>query len=137
MVFNHGNHGNVKTYVRKDPPYAWKDVTEEAKHDAMAQLSYTQNQETEPYWNMGLNVTESKDDCPNWVARWLLYHQFQNVSQTTEERRKFATHDDQPGICDDAWSLLTLKHQREGVFSYNVKFESADVWQHMTSENLP
>jgi hypothetical protein len=113
MMFN---RNNVKKYVIKDPPYAWKDISEEAKQEAMMKLSFGGNFETQPYWNMGWQTDEPGADCPNWVARWLLYHQFQIGYQGTEEWKKFVTRDDQLGIFNETWNIMTVEHKRRSSF---------------------
>lgn len=134
MMFN---QTNVKKYVIKDPPYAWKDISEEAKHEAMMRLSFAENSETQPYWNMGWQTDEPGEDCPNWIAQWFLYHQFQIGYQGMKERRRFLTRDDELGTCNKTWSTLTVGHQRRTHLYCNLTLFVLIRLQPMTSNNLP
>jgi len=45
---------------------------EMAKDDAMRDIARSGNAYTRYYWNLAVETT----DCPNWIARWFLYHKF-------------------------------------------------------------
>lgn len=47
-------------------------MVEKSKDDAMVQLARNGSAETAPYWQMA----EESDTCPNWIAKWFLYHKF-------------------------------------------------------------
>lgn len=56
------------------PPYDWSDITEKAKYEAMEKLAKSGDAQTSNYWNIAASSTS--DNCPNWIARWFLYHKF-------------------------------------------------------------
>jgi hypothetical protein len=132
MMFN---RANVNRHVIKDPPYAWKDISEEAKREATMRLGSGENLETQPYWNMGWQTDPREADCQNWIARWFLYRQFQTGYQGTEERKKFVTRDDQLGICNKTWSTLTVGHKRTSHTSLTMTWMMLTCLQLKTSNN--
>ncbi|KAH6673118.1 hypothetical protein B0J14DRAFT_461238, partial [Halenospora varia] len=64
-------HLRDKTSRRK-PPYDWSDIVEKSKDEAMRRIAESGDEYTTYYWKLG----EPAGDCPNWVARWFLYHKF-------------------------------------------------------------
>lgn len=62
----------MKKNSKHEAPYDWSDITEKAKDDAMLRLARSGNVYTSCYWVLAA----PKDGCPNWIARWFLYHVF-------------------------------------------------------------
>ncbi|RDL41136.1 uncharacterized protein BP5553_01115 [Venustampulla echinocandica] len=62
---------HLKHNGKQQPPYDWSDINEKAKDEAMIHLSRSGNAHTSYYWNLA-----APGDCPNWIARWFLYHKF-------------------------------------------------------------
>lgn len=58
--------------LNKHPPYDYSDIVEKSKDEAMRQIARGGDEHTSYYWSL---ATET-DDCPNWIARWFLYHKF-------------------------------------------------------------
>lgn len=65
---------HLKSNCTRDPPYDWSDITELSKEQAMIRLAQSGDAHTSAYWAMGNERTA--DGCPNWIARWFLYHKF-------------------------------------------------------------
>jgi hypothetical protein len=65
---------HLKKNLKRKPPYEWSDVTEKSKSDAMIILARSDDARTAPYWQLANE--SSSDGCPNWIARWFLYHKF-------------------------------------------------------------
>ncbi|TVY94367.1 hypothetical protein LAWI1_G000606, partial [Lachnellula willkommii] len=64
---------HFKENCRRKPPYDWGDINEKSKDEAMKLISKSGDAQTSYYWNL---VGPSPDECPNWIARWFLYHKF-------------------------------------------------------------
>jgi hypothetical protein len=45
---------------------------EKSKDEAMKTIAHSGTAHTSYYWNLA----SPTDDCPNWIARWFLYHKF-------------------------------------------------------------
>jgi len=65
---------HLKSNCKRNPPYDWSDITENAKFDAITKLCTSDDAHTSQYW--GLAEASRSDNCPNWIARWFLYHKF-------------------------------------------------------------
>ncbi|KAL3426685.1 hypothetical protein PVAG01_00194 [Phlyctema vagabunda] len=63
---------HLKKNCKRKPPYDWSDIVEKSKDDAMIRITQTTDQHTSYYWNLAVPT----EDCPNWIARWFLYHKF-------------------------------------------------------------
>lgn len=63
---------HLKKNCKRKPPYDWSDIQEKAKDDAMGHIARIGNEYTSYYWNLATPTP----DCPNWIARWFLYHKF-------------------------------------------------------------
>ncbi|TVY15839.1 hypothetical protein LARI1_G005768 [Lachnellula arida] len=58
---------------RRKPPYDWSDINEKSKDEAMKLISKSGDAQTSYYWYL---AGPSPDECPNWIAKWFLYHKF-------------------------------------------------------------
>jgi hypothetical protein len=81
---------HLKSNCKRKPPYDWSDIRESSKDDAMREIAQGGDQYTGYYWRLALPT----EDCPNWIARWFLYHKFRyrdgrnrTHQKTSEERR--------------------------------------------------
>jgi len=63
---------HLKKNCKRKPPYDWSDIQEKAKDDAMVRIAQGQSDHTRFYWQQATPTS----DCPNWIARWFLYHKF-------------------------------------------------------------
>jgi len=63
---------HLKNNCKRRPPYDWSDIVEKSKDDAMRLIAAGGTPHTSYYWNLAAET----DDCPNWIARWFLYHKF-------------------------------------------------------------
>lgn len=63
---------HLKTNCKRKPPYDWSDIQEKSKDEAMKAISRGGDMYTDYYWRLAAET----DDCPNWIARWFLYHKF-------------------------------------------------------------
>ncbi|RDW88433.1 hypothetical protein BP6252_00465 [Coleophoma cylindrospora] len=65
-----------KRHLKKDrerhSPYEWSDIVEKSKDEAMLRIVQSGTAITSYYWNLATPTEE----CPNWIARWFLYHKF-------------------------------------------------------------
>ena len=52
--------------------YKWDEFDENLKNQAMELLCKGDTVRTSDYWNLARPTSE----CPNWIARWFLYHAF-------------------------------------------------------------
>ncbi|KAH8600908.1 hypothetical protein B0O99DRAFT_681765 [Bisporella sp. PMI_857] len=66
------NKHNLKKNCKRKPPYDWSDIVEKAKDRAMEAIAQNGDTYTTYYWNLAVPT----EDCPNWIARWFLYHKF-------------------------------------------------------------
>ncbi|KAH8591580.1 hypothetical protein B0O99DRAFT_266889 [Bisporella sp. PMI_857] len=66
------NKSHLKENGKRHPPYDWSDFAERPKDEAMYYISQSSNPETAYYWNLAVPT----ENCPNWIARWFLYHKF-------------------------------------------------------------
>jgi hypothetical protein len=64
---------HLKKNCKRKPPYDWSDINEKSKDDAMSRIARGGDQYTSYYWNL---APYGAGDCPNWIARWFLYHKF-------------------------------------------------------------
>ncbi|ESZ98123.1 hypothetical protein SBOR_1502 [Sclerotinia borealis F-4128] len=64
--------GHLKKNCKGKPPYDWSDIVERSKDEAMKLIAQGGTDETVYYWNLA----RPTPDCPNWIARWFLYHKF-------------------------------------------------------------
>ncbi|TAQ84454.1 hypothetical protein B7494_g7221 [Chlorociboria aeruginascens] len=68
------NKRHLKKNCKRKAPYDWSDIVEKSKDEAMATIARSaQSEHTAYYWDL---AGPSTDDCPNWIARWFLYHKF-------------------------------------------------------------
>jgi hypothetical protein len=65
---------HLKKNCKRKPPYDWSDIVENSKDEAMRRIAQSGNEHTSHYWNLGKQ--DSSESCPNWIARWFLYHKF-------------------------------------------------------------
>ncbi|KAM0125972.1 hypothetical protein ACHAO1_010337 [Botrytis cinerea] len=63
---NNLKHGGEKVF------YKWDEFDENSKNQAMELLCKGGTDQTSDYWNLARPTSE----CPNWIARWFLYHAF-------------------------------------------------------------
>lgn len=66
------NKSNLKKNCKRKPPYDWSDIVEKAKDRAMEEINRGGDSITSYYWGLAVPT----EDCPNWIARWFLYHKF-------------------------------------------------------------
>ncbi|TVY27206.1 hypothetical protein LHYA1_G004665 [Lachnellula hyalina] len=64
---------HLKENCKRIPPYDWSDINEKSKDEAMKLIAKSGDAQTSYYWNL---AGSSPDECPNWIARWFLYHKF-------------------------------------------------------------
>lgn len=81
------DHRHLKKNGRRNPPYDFNDFTERSKDDAMDRTAQSGDAQTSYYWNL---ATPGAGDCPNWIARWFLYHKF----RYRDGRKKNSKDDD-------------------------------------------
>jgi hypothetical protein len=67
------NKHHLKNNCQRRPPYDWSDIVENSKDEAMRRIAGSGDEHTSYYWR--LSGPETKE-CPNWIARWFLYHKF-------------------------------------------------------------
>lgn len=75
---------NLKEYVKKASPYSWNDISDNAKHEAIIQLSSSGSTQTQPFWDRGLPDTER--DMPNLLAGWFLFRRFRLAGMHKQKR---------------------------------------------------
>ncbi|TGO67464.1 hypothetical protein BOTNAR_0041g00010 [Botryotinia narcissicola] len=63
---------HLKKNCKGKPPYDWSDIVEISKDEAMKLIVQNGTDQTAYYWNLAKPTV----DCPNWIARWFLYHKF-------------------------------------------------------------
>ncbi|KAK6613356.1 hypothetical protein H4I95_01700 [Botrytis cinerea] len=63
---------HLKQNCKGQPPYDWSDIVERSKDEAMKLIVQNGTDQTAYYWNLARPTV----DCPNWIARWFLYHKF-------------------------------------------------------------
>jgi hypothetical protein len=63
---------HLKKNCKRKPPYDWSDIVEKSKDEAMARIAQSDDPHTSYYWKLATPT----EDCPNWIARWFLYHKF-------------------------------------------------------------
>jgi len=63
---------HLKENCKRKPPFDWSDIKEGSKDEAMRRIAQSGNPHTQWYWDLAT----ATDDCPNWIARWFLYHKF-------------------------------------------------------------
>jgi hypothetical protein len=63
---------HLKENCKRRPPYDWSDIKENSKDEAMSRIAQSGNPHTQWYWDLAVKTP----DCPNWIARWFLYHKF-------------------------------------------------------------
>ncbi|KAF7938893.1 uncharacterized protein EAE98_001230 [Botrytis deweyae] len=63
---------HLKGNCKGKPPYDWSDIVERSKDEAMKLIVQNGTDQTAYYWNLA----KPTPDCPNWIARWFLYHKF-------------------------------------------------------------
>ncbi|KAF7960787.1 hypothetical protein EAE96_000460 [Botrytis aclada] len=63
---------HLKKNCKGRPPYDWSDIVENSKDEAMKLIVQNGTDQTAYYWNLAKPTL----DCPNWIARWFLYHKF-------------------------------------------------------------
>ncbi|RDW68266.1 hypothetical protein BP5796_08923 [Coleophoma crateriformis] len=63
---------HLKKHCKRIPPYDWCDILEKSKDEAIERIAKGGDSHTSYYWRLAA----STEDCPNWIARWFLYHKF-------------------------------------------------------------
>lgn len=71
-------------------------MQEKSKDDAMVRIAQGESDHTRYYWNQATPTS----DCPNWIARWFLYHKFRYrdgrnrnaVSKASDDRSSHHHH---------------------------------------------
>ncbi|KAI9648257.1 hypothetical protein NHQ30_002889 [Ciborinia camelliae] len=63
---------HLKKNCKGKPPYDWSDIVERSKDEAMKLIVENGTDQTAYYWSLA----KPTPDCPNWIARWFLYHKF-------------------------------------------------------------
>ncbi|KAF7863990.1 hypothetical protein EAF04_006955 [Stromatinia cepivora] len=63
---------HLKNNCKGKPPYDWSDIVERSKDEAMRLIVQNGTDQTAYYWSLARPTS----DCPNWIARWFLYHKF-------------------------------------------------------------
>ncbi|TEY85217.1 hypothetical protein BOTCAL_0015g00040 [Botryotinia calthae] len=63
---------HLKQNCKGQPPYDWSDIVERSKDEAMKLIVQNGTDQTTYYWNLAKPTL----GCPNWIARWFLYHKF-------------------------------------------------------------
>ncbi|KAH8819940.1 hypothetical protein F5884DRAFT_661813 [Xylogone sp. PMI_703] len=82
---------HLKKNCKRKPPYDWNDIAEKSKDEAIIRIAQGGNEYTSYYWNLATPTP----DCPNWIARWFLYHKFRyrdgrnkGKSERNKEKKK-------------------------------------------------
>jgi len=63
---------HLKKNCKRKPPYDWSDIVERSKDEAMKAIASHGDADTTFFWNLA----QPTEECPNWIARWFLYHKF-------------------------------------------------------------
>jgi len=84
------NKSNLKRNCKRKPPYDWSDIVEKAKDRAMEEIARGGDSVTSYYWSLAVPT----EDCPNWIARWFLYHKFRyRDGRNRNPTKGSSTHD--------------------------------------------
>lgn len=75
---------HLKKNCRRDPPYDWNDITEKSKYEAMLILSHSGDDHTSSFWDRA--DESNSESCPNWIAKWFLYHKFRYRDRRNRNR---------------------------------------------------
>ena len=75
-------------------PYAWSDFTEKSKDQAIQSLAMSGDTRTSHYWCLALPTNK----CPNWIARWFLYHKFRHRRSLAKSRDNNASKEEQHNL---------------------------------------
>jgi len=80
---------HLKDHCTRVPPYDWNDFKEQWKDEAVNRIARGGDQYTNYYWSLA----SQQDNCPNWIARWFLYHKFRyNDSRSRRHRERHSKH---------------------------------------------
>merc|ERR1711939_1193656 len=80
---------HLKDHCTRMPPYDWNDFKEQWKDEAANRIARGGDQYTSCYWNLA----SQQDSCPNWIARWFLYHKFRhNDGRSRRHRMRYRKH---------------------------------------------
>lgn len=83
---------HLKDNCTREPPYDWNDFKEQWKDDAANRIARGGDQFTSWYWGLA----SQQDSCPNWIARWFLYHKFRhNDGRSGTPRKSHGKHTSQ------------------------------------------
>ncbi|KAG9239510.1 hypothetical protein BJ875DRAFT_351819, partial [Amylocarpus encephaloides] len=63
---------HLKDNCSRKPPYDWSDIRDKSKDEAYIRIAQSGDATTSHYWALAQPTSE----CPNWIARWFLYHKF-------------------------------------------------------------
>ncbi|KAF8856721.1 hypothetical protein BDZ45DRAFT_705581 [Acephala macrosclerotiorum] len=90
---------HLKANCKRTPPYDWSDIQEKSKDDAMTAIAKGGDQYTSYYWRL---AGPTGGGCPNWIARWFLYHKFRyrdgrNRTHTKGSEEKKRHHESKSG----------------------------------------
>lgn len=129
---------HLKKNCTRDPPYDWNDITEKSKYEAMLILSHSGDDHTSSFWE---RADESNSEgCPNWIAKWFLYHKFRyrdrrNRNRDTEKVPSSKvttqrTNNKPPKSYDET------QQDFENDFDYSAKTQPQGATGHSESTNL-
>ncbi|CZR67864.1 uncharacterized protein PAC_17763 [Phialocephala subalpina] len=76
---------HLKATCKRKPLYDWSDILEKSKDEAMKAICNGGDQYTDYYWRL---AAPDSDGCPNWIARWFLYHKFRYRDGRNQTRVK-------------------------------------------------
>jgi len=122
---------HLKENCKRKPPYDWSDIVEKAKDKAMEKIARSGDAHIRFYWDLAVPTA----DCPNWIARWFLYHKFRyrdgrnrnpsskaEGSSRTSRRYHTAGTEDRDGRYDYAYYALaaTTYGQNEPAYAYTA-----------------
>jgi len=77
-------NSHLKDQCTRMPPYDWNDFKEQWKDEAANRIACGGDQCTNYYWSLA----SQQDNCPNWIARWFLYHKFRHSDGRNRRHRE-------------------------------------------------
>ncbi|QSZ37566.1 hypothetical protein DSL72_008664 [Monilinia vaccinii-corymbosi] len=111
---------HLKKNCKGNPPYDWSDIVEKSKDEAMNLIVQNGTPETAYYWNLA----GPTQDCPNWIARWFLYHKF----RYRDGRNRNTRTDHRDAVPSD--SAATLHHHRHSNHQHSHRHSQHSYHPH-------
>lgn len=127
---------HLKKNCKRKPPYDWSDIVEKAKDHAMQIISENGDEYTAYYWSLASPTS----DCPNWIAKWFLYHKFRyrdgrnrNAVKDRDEAARHAPNQHGQhhlGSTDYAYSTANHGAYQEGSMNADDNSQSNSRWEY-------